>query len=336
MDFFQTGKLPPEVLQKMLGQIPVKDPRIVVGAKLGEDAAVIDMGDRYLVAKTDPITFTEERIGWYSVNVNANDIATMGAEPKWFLATLLLPEERSDMHLAETIFKDIISACEDLGVTLCGGHTEITHDLRRPIVVGQMLGEVSRERLVACHQIRPGDDILLTQGIAIEGTAILAREKTDILRTKIDIKEIERARTFLDDPGLSVVRAARIACDTAEIHGMHDPTEGGFATGLWEMTQACGCGFEVDAEAVSIYPETQNICSVLNLDPWGLIASGALLIVLPDKGSQAVITALDEEDIPCRRIGKVLEKGDSSTLTFRNTSKPLKPFVRDELTKIFG
>ena len=335
MKLFQTGKLPPEVLRKMLVKIPVRDPRIVVGARLGEDAAVIDMGDRYLVAKTDPITFTEERIGWYAVNVNANDIATMGAEPKWFLATLLLPEGKSNVRLAESIFEDIIYACDELKVTLCGGHTEVTHDLKRPIVIGQMLGEVDKDRLVACHRIRPGDAILLTHGIAIEGTAILACEKMDLLYGKIDGKIIQRASKFLDRPGLSVVRAAEISCDAAVVHGMHDPTEGGLATGLWELSQACGCGVQVSEDAVPVYPETQILCDALKLDPWGLIASGALLIVLADKDSNTVISALEKENIPCQKIGKVLGKGESSTSIFNSRSVLLKPFKRDELTKVF-
>jgi len=90
---FSPGKLPQRVLEELLTSYPITDPRVIVGPKVGEDAAVIDFGDRYLIAKTDPITFATDRIGWYAVNINANDIAAMGGTPKWFLATLLLHDE---------------------------------------------------------------------------------------------------------------------------------------------------------------------------------------------------------------------------------------------------
>ena len=133
----KVGKLPPEILGRLLAGTPCTDPRVVVGPRIGEDAAVIDFGATYLVAKTDPITFATDRIGWYAVNINANDVAAMGARPKWFLATLLLPEGSADEGLAEGIFNDIVASCAGLGISLVGGHTEITAGLERPILVGR-------------------------------------------------------------------------------------------------------------------------------------------------------------------------------------------------------
>jgi hydrogenase maturation factor len=127
------GKLPPDVLQGLLRAcVPPTSSGVVIGPRYGEDAAVIDIGAKYLVAKTDPITFTEERIGWYAVHINANDIATLGARPRWFLATLLLPEGRATAKLARQIFLDILHACRALGIALCGGHTKSLPDCRDP------------------------------------------------------------------------------------------------------------------------------------------------------------------------------------------------------------
>ena len=137
------GKRPHALLDQFLRRFAPSDPRLIVGPQMGEDAAVIDMGDRYLVAKTDPITFATEEIGWYAVNVNANDIAVMGAEPRWFLATILLPQGRATEALAEAIYGQIADACDQLNVVLAGGHTEITVGLERPIISGCMLGEVA-------------------------------------------------------------------------------------------------------------------------------------------------------------------------------------------------
>ncbi len=142
------GKLPLPLLEKLLTRFAPNDPRIVVGPRTGEDAAVFDFGDRYLVAKTDPITFATSEIGWYAVNVNANDVAVMGATPRWFLATVLLPAGQATAEMAERIFADISDACAALGVSLAGGHTEITHNLDRPIICGTMLGEIAKERLI--------------------------------------------------------------------------------------------------------------------------------------------------------------------------------------------
>jgi len=140
-----TGKLKVGLLERLLKSYRgVHDERVVVGPEVGEDTAAIDFGDTYLIVKTDPITFATEEIGWYVVTINANDIATRGATPKWLLVTALLPERTATESMVEKIFKDLSQACLGLGIALCGGHTEITYGLDRPIMVGQMLGRSRR------------------------------------------------------------------------------------------------------------------------------------------------------------------------------------------------
>ena len=178
--FFPTGKLPADLLGRLLSDLE-GHPRLLVGPRVGEDAPVIDMGDRCLIVKFDPITFAEKRIGWYAVHVNANDIACMGAAPAWSLAILLLPEGRADENLVATIWNDIRSACHKVGATLCGGHTEITIGLSRPIVCGQMLGEAPKANIIRGEGAREGDAILLTRVVPVEGTAIMAEMKGDEL-----------------------------------------------------------------------------------------------------------------------------------------------------------
>ena len=194
------GKLPIEHLRTLLADVPGHDPRLVIGPKIGEDAAVIDAGDRYLVVTTDPITFATDHIGRYAVHVNANDVAVLGARPLWFFVVMLLPEGRTTPELVEGIMADVRAACEELSVTLGGGHTEITQGLDRPILVGQMLGEVAPNRLVRKTRIAVGDQILLTRGVAIEGTAILAREKSDQLRGRVDANVVARAARSCSSP----------------------------------------------------------------------------------------------------------------------------------------
>ena len=111
---FSAGKLPQAFLERLLNRLPAGDPRVRIGPRVGEDAAVIDMGDRYLVAKTDPITFATDRIGWYLVNINANDVACMGADPKWLLVTCLLPEHNTDAAGVESLFDEVWTRLEGL------------------------------------------------------------------------------------------------------------------------------------------------------------------------------------------------------------------------------
>jgi hydrogenase expression/formation protein HypE len=329
------GKLPAEHLARLLAKHTRPDPRLVVGARLGEDAAAIDMGDRYLVAKTDPITFATDEIGWYAVNVNANDLACAGATPRWFLVTLLLPEGKTGVALVDSIFEQIAGACDRLGVTLAGGHTEITHGLDRPIVVGHMLGEVTPERLVVTAGARPGDDLIVTKGVAVEATAIIAREKAAELRGVLDAGALRRCRDFLHDPGISVVRDAQIAQAAGAVHAMHDPTEGGLATGLWEVAQAAGVGLEIDEAAIPLLPETAALCAHFGLDALGIIASGALLIACPPAETAAIGAALNGAGIRATVLGRVVERERGCKLVSSHGERPLPTFERDEIARLF-
>ena len=328
------GRLPLEHLRSLLAHPPKQDPRLLIGPQIGEDAAVIDAGDRYLVVATDPITFATDRIGRYAVHVNANDIAVLGARPLWFFVVMLLPESRTTPELAERIMADVRTTCEELGVTLGGGHTEITQGLDRPILVGQMLGEVAPTRLVRKSRIAIGDLILLTRGVAIEGTAILAREKAEQLRGQVDADLLARAARFLIEPGISVVSAALAAANVGDaVHAMHDPTEGGLASGLFELVAPAGLGLRVIREHIPVFPETAVICGALALDPLKLIASGALLIAVAPDGANSVRTAIEATGISVRVIGEVRPSREGIVIVANGTVEPLTPAVRDEIAR---
>ncbi len=333
MTTLPVGKLPVEILRELLARNRVDDPRVLVQPRVGEDAAVIAFGDRCLVAKTDPITFAADRIGWYAVNINANDVACMGAEPKWFLATLLLPERRTTAELARSIFNDILSACAELGVSLCGGHTEITYGLDRPIVVGQMLGEARRDELVVNSNAQPGDAVILANGIAIEATAIMAREKAEEVRARFGDEFLRRAQAFLTEPGISVVAAARAAVQAGRVTAMHDPTEGGLATGLAELAEAAGCGIEVNLDRVHVWPECRHLCDAFGLNHLGVIASGALLLTAPAEEADKIVSALEAAGAPATVIGRLIPSGRFALRDGERTSLP--GFPADEIAKLY-
>jgi hydrogenase maturation factor len=336
MPVLPIGKLPANLLQAVLDKHVSRDSRVIVGPRVGEDAAVIDLGDRYLVATADPITFVTDDLGWYALHVNANDIVVRGATPRWFLATLLLPEGRTDEDTVRTLFGQLAEACEDLEVALVGGHTEVTHGIDRPIVAGTMLGEVARDKLVTTAGAQVGDAVVLTKGVPLEGAAIIARAREAELRARgVPAAVIRRARGFLRAPGISVRPEAEIACELAAVHAMHDPTEGGIATALHELAAAAGVGLRIDRDRITVLPEGRALCEAFDLDPLGTIASGALLMTLAPAEAGVVIHALAREAIDCHFIGQVVPPEQGVTLMDGTRQWPLPTFARDEITRLF-
>ena len=315
--------------------MPLTDPRVVLGPRLGEDAALIDIGDRYLAAKTDPITFATELIGWYVVQVNCNDLAVMGATPRWLMASLLLPEgTRQDR--VEQIFGQITSAAAEHNITLVGGHTEVTFGLPRPVAVGVLLGEVEKDDVVLSSGTQPGDAIVLTKGVAIEGTSLLAREAECHLKdARVDATTIEAAKGLLFKPGISVRRDAEVARSAVPVHAMHDPTEGGLASGLAEMAMASGVGLTVNQAAIKVLNECRKVCDALGLDPMGLIASGALLVAVNPDDAPSLIGALNAAGIAAWVIGRATEPADGLRLRVGRQLVPMPTFERDEIARYF-
>lgn len=329
------GKLKIDLLEQVLPQ-PNRDTRVIVGPKIGEDAAVIDFGESYLVAKTDPITFATDEIGWYLICVNSNDIATMGAVPKWLLTTILLPENRTTEESVRRIMEQINAACDHFGITLCGGHTEVTYGLDRPIVIGQMLGEVAKDKLILSSGALAGDDLILTKGLGIEATSIIARECESDLLEKFSPAFLDRSKQYLTSPGISVLEEALIAAETGGVHAMHDPTEGGVATAIHEVAHAANLGVVVWQDKLLISEETQQLCDELDLNPLGVISSGALLIVADPGKRSEIVSAITEHNIPCEVIGQLLPPEGGRWLEADSQRCPLPIFETDEITKVFS
>ncbi|MBT97832.1 MAG: hydrogenase expression/formation protein [Dehalococcoidia bacterium] len=330
------GKFPHSLLEKLLQKPRVADPRVLLGPGLGEDAAVIDLGETLLIAKSDPITFATDRIGWYAVQVNANDIACMGGTPRWFLATLLVPESFTEDQ-AEEVFNQVLDACNAIDVTLIGGHSEVTYGIDRPIVSGSMLGEVTRDRLVKTGGALEGDSIVVTKGLAIEGTALLALERADDLRKAgVSDDTITQCTDLLDAVGISVLADSQIACTIAQIHSMHDVTEGGLVTGLREIAAASGLGVAIEEGSIPILPETSKVCQALKIDPLGLLASGALLITLSPEDVPSLLSELEKKGIDGWEIGRMMPLEEGLVSIGRTGEVELPQFSRDELARYFS
>jgi hydrogenase maturation factor len=324
------GKLPPWLLKKILPA--AADPRVIVGPGLGRDAAAIAVGDRVIVAKNDPITFASEGAAWHLVEVNANDVACMGATPRWLLVTGLLPHGVTPADVLNQ-FAELREACRHRAVDIVGGHTEIVPGLERPILVGMMLGETSHGELITPGQARPGDALLLTKGLAIEGTALLARERRDMLIPRIGEDIVRAAADLMRHPGISIVRDAELAREAGGVTALHDPTEGGFASAVRELAATSGAGAEIDADALSILPETRAVADALGLDPLGLLASGALLIAAAPEAVASIRRNLESAGIPVSVVGKLTGDPESFILRSGGDERELPSFAVDEVAR---
>ena len=335
------GKLRHDFLKELL---PTSDSStgVVVGPQLGEDAAVIALGDDYLVATSDPITFATEDIGWYVVCVNSNDIAAMGAVPKWLLVTLLLPEDATTPAMVRDIMAQLTQACAEFDIALCGGHTEVTPAVTQPVVIGQMLGVTDKNALFTSADACVGDALILTKGIGIEATAIIARECEDQLREKHDAVFLERAKNYLVDPGISVLKDAQIAIATGGVQAMHDVTEGGITTAVSELATAAELGVVVYSDKLLgssiLYSDTtRTLCEMFGLNPLGVISSGAMLIASEPEKSEAICQALGEAGIRADIIGQFLPPEQGLWLQdATRTRQPLPIFETDEIAKLFS
>ncbi len=325
------GKVPPEVLERLVfTNLGISDKRVLMGSGKGIDAAAIEFGDRVLVASTDPITGVGENIGFYAVHINANDVATFGARPRWFLVSILLPEAADESTLRE-IMGELHENAANLGVSIVGGHTEVTPGLNRPVVVGTMMGEVDRERLVTSNGARPGDALIVTKWIGLEGTSIIARERAEELEQTFGREFVERAKGLIDM--ISVVKDALVAAGIG-VNAMHDPTEGGIANGLHEMADAADLGFKVYAERIPVREETLKICGLYGLDPLALISSGTLMVAAPRERASRIVSALEREGIHATVVGEFVEDPDVRVLVEKDGEKELPQPKSDEIWKV--
>lgn len=330
------GKIPIDLLRGLLARFAkTGDPRVLVGAGIGLDAAAIRIGSRVLVAKTDPITFVADEIGAYALLINANDLATMGATPKWFLATVLLPARSTTTSSVNRLFSQLHAICRRLHVSLCGGHSEITDAVTRPVVVGCLLGECEPGKIVTAAGAQIGGAVLLTKGVAIEAVSILARERADEIRRLHGARFLARCRRYLTEPGLSILKEAQVAMATGGVHAMHDPTEGGLSSALYELAEAAGVGLTIDAGAIRILPEAAQLCADFGLNPLGTIASGSLLICADQARETRMVTRLRRARIPVARIGTVVAKRNGVMLIEQGHARPCPRFAVDELARFF-
>ena len=328
------GKLPNDLLENFLDRFNVHDPSVLIGAGVGEDTAAVDIDkEEVLVIKSDPITFATDAIGHYAVVINANDIATSGAIPRWFLATLLFPSGVTASFIRQ-VMHELESVCRRWGITLCGGHTEITDAVTRPVITGMLAGTVAKNRLIDKRDIKPGDNVLLTKGVAVEGTAIIAREFGDRLgELGMTESDIETCKKYLFS--ISILEEAQIARNYAGVSAMHDITEGGLATALMELSIAGEHRIKVNMDHIPIFEQTEKICTLLGINPMGLIGSGSLLICSHKNETQTLMDNIRAAGINITCIGEVIEPGRGIEAVNKSGPVAWPSFEVDEITRVY-
>ncbi len=299
------GKLEPARLARLLELFRTADPAVVAGPALGEDAAAIHAEPGLVILTTDPITFVSEASAAWLVQVNANDVAAMGARPRYLTVTGLFPAGSTAAQVERT-FRDLAEACRALGVVVVGGHTEITRAVVQPVLVGQMMGQCPRDRLHRSADARAGDVILLAGSAGREGSAILAREKPDAAAEVLGTRRARAVARWAEPPGLSVVEPALALAAIEGVHALHDATEGGVAMAVREVALASGAGCLLRLERIPVAAETVALCGRLGLDWLGLISSGLLVATAAPEAVDRCLAVLERLGVPAAAAGEVL------------------------------
>lgn len=324
------GKVSETVLKRSIfKQIHTKRDEVLLGAGVGEDCAAVKLSPgEIFVISTDPITGTVKDVGMLAIQITANDLASSGAEPVGVMLTVLLPEEIEEEDIRE-MMRQVEEACAHFHIQVMGGHTEVTRAVTQPVISVTGVGKVREERLVSTAGAKPGQDILVTKWIGIEGTSIIAKEKEKELLERFSQAFVDTAKGF--DQYLSVLPDSRIAVEHG-VSAMHDVTEGGIYGALWEVAEASGIGLEIDLKAIPIRQETIEICEYFELNPYYLISSGCMLMAA-DQGHD-LVRKLEAAGIPAAVIGKATD-GKARRIWNGGEESYLERPKTDELYKIY-
>jgi hydrogenase expression/formation protein HypE len=280
------------------------DPDVILGPAFGEDVALTRIGGDILVSHMDPIVGAIGKIGWLAVHVACNDIATSGIPPRWVQLLVMVPRVE-DEDLLEQIMCDAGRADEEVGATIIGGHTGYSAGLTRPLVAVTALAKASGREPVLTSGAKAGDRVLVTKGIALEGTAILAQDFADVARRlNLNEAELEEGRGVMAN--VSVVPEA-LALAAKGVTAMHDVRRGGILETLLEIAFLSKVGIEVEFSMLPIPPIVRRFAKVFRFDPLRMISSGTLAVTVSPERVEDVTTELEELATPFAFVGWVTE-----------------------------
>ena len=340
----ETGKLDSELLKKIVFEkITYRNDQVKIRPGIGEDCAVMDFGEYDCIMSTDPISSAVSDIGKLAIHITCNDIASNGVQPLGIMLACMLPEGTTDKDI-EHIMGQAAETAAALQVEIVGGHTEITPAVKQPVIVSTAIGKCPAGGSQTGGNMAPGDYIMVTKSVGLEGTGIIACDYENRLKEAgFGEDEIEGAKALLNS--VSVV-AEGVAAGRVGTHGMHDITEGGILGAVWEMCQISHVGAEVWEDSIPILPETEKICAHFDINPLRLISSGSMVIIVPKEKKEEMEKALEEAGVPASVIGIIREEKEDICLISRTETcgvegkgrikRKIDPPYADELYKVVG
>lgn len=264
----------------------------------------------------------------YVIQKCANNLAAAGAAPISALIGLMLPENYGEDLLKE-LMKRIVSACENIGIEIAGGDTNISASVTAPVLAATILGTVRPQEKRDLSMAKAGQDLVLSKWIGLEGTAVLARTRREELLARYPAYLVETAAGF--DQYLSVQKEAGIALRNGAA-AMHDLSQGGVFGALWELAEGSGLGLKADLKKIPIRQETVEVCEVCGVNPYEMRSAGSLLMTAED--GESLAEALRQAGIPAAVIGKLTENRDRIIVNGEETRFLDRPKGADNIVQV--
>ena len=255
-------------------------------------------------AEAEKKHFAEQRTMTRLIQKCANNLAAKGAEPVAAMITLLLPESLEEPDLKE-FMAEAEKACGGLHMQIAGGQTRVTAAVTAPYGVVTGIGKILAETYRNLKAAAPGQDVVVSKWIGLEGTFYLARQYREKLSKRYPAWLVEEAAGF--DRYLSVIPEAATAVKSG-VCAMHDVSEGGIFGALWELAEGAGVGLTIDLKKLPLRQETVEVCECCNVNPYELMSGGCLLMTSED--GAMLVSALEAEGIPAVIVGKVTDSND--------------------------
>ncbi|WP_029323559.1 AIR synthase-related protein [Butyrivibrio sp. AE3004] len=296
------GKVTESVLKRSVLKLIKNDSNRESAAAKSDCAYSIDEFGRMTFSSVDTITFRCKESGYLAVINAANNIFCSGGKPLMASLNIMLPTETEETEIKE-IMKNAISATNELEIAIEGGHTEVTDAVNRPLISAVVVG--TGTKITEQGKIKDSCDVIMTKWTGLEGTAILASEKSEELDRRLPAYMIREAAEF--KRYVSIKQDAAVAMDAGALF-MHDVSRGGIFAALWEIAERAGCGMDIDLKKIPIRQETVEISNYLGVNPYQMMSGGSLLIIASD--GEDMIAKLEEAGVCATKIGITTAKND--------------------------
>ncbi len=299
------GKISDSILKRtVLKHIKKNRKEVLNGAGIGEDCAIFSCENTNIATCVTQYTLTDGRDMWRAVHKAANNLVTSGAQPMAVMLSILLPEKASEEKLRK-LMEGASQAATELKIQIAGGHTAVSKYVTQKLVTVTAYGTLAGEEYHTTKGAMPGQDIIMTKWIGLEGTAILAQKKREELLTRYPQYLVDEAIAF--DRYLSVIPEAATAMKSG-VCVMHDASEGGILATLWELAESSGVGLQIDLKKLPIRQETVEVCEFCDVNPYELLGGGCLVMTAQD--GEGLVETLREQNIPAVIVGKITDNND--------------------------